>query len=193
MVTAGIEIAAGASTFIGQFMFYLTIAVAACAFILGTLGSLVLLGQRLFDRDLRNYATASNYFNYLFFLAVFASGLIAWLFFDPALDHYRQFWVGVITLTYVLPSAPEYLHIMLFSLFLIYLPFTRSTHYITNLITYFGILWDDTPNIHGNIPQEKVKQALARPVSWSATHIQQGKSWGEVASTLPGDKGEAGK
>jgi hypothetical protein len=82
---------------------------------------------------------------------------------------------------------------MLFSLFLIYLPFTRSTHYLTNLITYFGILWEDTPNIHGNIPREKIKQALSRPVSWSAPHIQQGKTWAEVASTLPEDNGGAGK
>jgi hypothetical protein len=55
------------------------------------------------------------------------------------------------------------------------------------------VLWEDTPNIRGNIPQDKIKQALSRPVSWSATHIQKGKTWGEVASTLPEDRDQAVK
>jgi len=39
------------------------------------------------------------------------------------------------------------LHIVLFDLFLIYLPFTRSTHYITRILAYFFIRWDDEPNL----------------------------------------------
>ena len=193
MVTAGIEIAAASANFIGQAVYYITLVAAACAFILGSIGSLVLLRQRLFDRDLRAYATPSNYFNYVFFLAVFLSGLIAWLFYDPTFAQYRQYWVSVITFSYMVPETAEYTHIILFSLFLVYLPFTRSTHYITNLIAYFGVLWEDTPNIRGNIPQEKIKQALARPVSWSASHIQQCNTWGEVATTLPEDKRRSSK
>ena len=185
MVTAGIQVSPESGNFAGPALYYLTIVIAAASFILGTIGCLVLLVQRIFDRELRTYATPSHYFNYLFFLAVFVSGLVAWLGFDPSLDHYRDYWTSVLTFKYMVPPAAEYLHIILFSLFLIYLPFTRSTHYITNLIAYFGVLWEDTPNIRGNIPQDKIREALARPVSWSAPHIQQGKSWGEVATNLP--------
>jgi nitrate reductase gamma subunit len=185
MITAGITVAAGSTAIIGQILYYLTIVIAVCSFILGSIGSIVLLGERLFNRDLRTYATPINYFNYVFFLIVFVSGLVAWLFFDPTLEGYREYWVSVLTFSYSMPPAAEFIHIMLFSLFLVYLPFTRSTHYITNLIAYFGILWEDTPNINGKIPQQRIKEGLARPVSWSAAHIQQGKTWGEVAAGLP--------
>ncbi len=160
---------------------------AVCAFILGSIGSIILLGQRLFRSDLRNYATPSNFFNYVFFLTVFVSGLVAWLFFDPTLSGYREYWVSVLTFTYMIPEPAEYIHIMLFSLFLVYLPFTRSTHYITNLIAYFGILWEDTPNTRDSYSTRKVKEALARPVSWSSDHIQKGKTWGDVAAGMPED------
>jgi nitrate reductase gamma subunit len=187
MVSSGLTVSGASPQFWGQALYYLTIVVAVCSFILGTIGSLVILGQRTLSPDLRKYATPSNYFNYIFFLTVFMSGLIAWLFFDPSLSGYREYWVSVLTFSYNVPSAAEYIHIMLFSAFLVYLPFTRSTHYITNLIAYFGILWNDTPNVGEGSLDEGVKQALARPVSWSAGHIQQGKSWGEVVTRMPED------
>ena len=185
IVTTGMTISASSINIIGVILYYLIIFMAACSFILGTIGSIVLLILRVFDRDLRTYATPSNYFNYIFFLAVFVSGLIAWIFYDPTFSGYREYWVSVLTFSYMIPAPGEYIHIMLFSVFLVYLPFTRSTHYITNIIAYFGVLWDDKPNVGGNIPQEKIKEALARPVSWSADHIQKGKTWADVASSMP--------
>lgn len=193
MVTAHMQVSPESGNFIGLGLYYLTIIIAAASFIMGTIGCLVLMCQRLFDHELRAYATPSHYFNYLFFLAVFVSGLVAWLGFDPGLSHYREYWESVITLQYSNPPPAEYLHIMLFSLFLIYLPFTRSTHYITNLIAYFGVLWEDTPNIRGNIRQDRIKAALSRPVNWSAPHILQGKSWGENAQELPEEMRGAAK
>lgn len=193
MVTAGITVAATSTNGIGLLLYYLTIIFAVCAFILGTIGSVILLAERLFRKDLRTYASASNFFNYVFFLLVFVSGLVAWLFFDPTLAGYREYWVSVLTFSYMIPETAEYIHIMLFSLFLVYLPFTRSTHYITNLIAYFGVLWQDTPNKADAASSAQIKEALARPVSWSAAHIQKGKNWGEVASGLPEDNKGTGK
>jgi nitrate reductase gamma subunit len=187
MVGVGMKVAAISPDVFGVILYYATIVLAVCSFILGSIGSVILLGERLFRKDLRTYATASNFFNYVFFLTVFVSGLVAWLFFDPTLAGYREYWVSVLTFTYYIPEAAEYIHIMLFSLFLVYLPFTRSTHYITNLIAYFGILWEDTPNINRNIPSGQIKEALGRPVSWSAAHIQKGKTWGELAAGMPED------
>lgn len=185
MVSVGMAVDASSANFIGVILYYLTLFIAGLAFILGTIGSIVLLWMRVFDKELRTYATPSNYFNYIFFLIVFVSGLIAWVLVDPTFSGYREYWVSVLTFQHFDPAPAEYIHIMLFSAFLVYLPFTRSTHYITNLIAYFGVLWDDTPNIKNNIPQEKIKEALSRPVSWSAAHIQKGKTWADVAAGLP--------
>ncbi len=185
MVTTGVAIANTSPNFGAQFLYYLTIIIAAASFILGSIGSVVLLAKRLIDRDLRSYAAPSNYFNYLFFLVVFLSGLVAWLFSDIALSGYREFWKSLITFRYIAVEPATYTHIILFSLFLIYLPFTRSTHYITKVFAFFGILWDDTPNLPGT--KNGFEKQLSQPVSWSASHIQSGKTWGEVVKAMPED------
>jgi hypothetical protein len=74
---------------------------------------------------------------------------------------------------------------MLFSLFLIYLPFTRSTHYITKILAFFSVRWDDKPNFRGGEIEKKVKILLNQPVTWSAVHIQSGSTWGEIAQGMP--------
>ncbi len=193
IVTTGMAITADSPNIIGWIVYYLTIVVAVTSFILGSLGSSILLVKRLTDPELRTYATASSYFNYLFFLAVFLSGLIAWLFYDPTFASYREFWASLITFKYMLPEAATYVHIMLFSLFLIYLPFTRSTHYITNIFAFFDVLWDDTPGPVSGKKEKLIQEALKKPVSWSAPHIQKGKTWGEVAGSMPEDTGKAVK
>ncbi len=187
IVSSGIAISADSANVFGQIIYCLTIVVAGAAFILGLIGSILMLARRLIDDDLRKYASPSNFFNYVFFLIVFLSGLIAWLFFDPTLVSYREFWRNLITFQYMEVEPATYTHIMLFSLFLIYLPFTRSMHYITKVFAFFGILWDDVPNIGGSVTEKKVKELLEKPVSWSAPHIQSGKSWGEVVKRMPED------
>ncbi|MFQ6122058.1 MAG: respiratory nitrate reductase subunit gamma [Dehalococcoidales bacterium] len=187
IVVAGLSIAADSVSMLGRTIYYLTLVVAVGSFILGSVGSIGLLVKRLADADLRAYASPMNYFNYLFFLAVFLSGLIAWYFFDPSLSGYREFWKSLITFRYMDVEPATYTHIMLFSLFLIYLPFTRSTHYITKILAFFWVRWDDAPNVKGSEIEERVKEALNQPVSWSAPHIQTGKKWSEVAKGLPED------
>ena len=188
MVLTGIPIAAESASNLGRIIYYLTLVIAVTSFITGSIGSIGLLIKRLTDKALRNYASPVNYFNYLFFLVVFLSGLIAWYFVDPTLSEYREFWKSLITFRYMAVVPAVYAHIMLFSLFLIYLPFTRSTHYITKLFAFFGVLWDDAPNFRGSGVRKKIEKALAKPVSWAAPHIQSGKSWGENAKGLPENK-----
>ena len=77
------------------------------------------------------------------------------------------------------------LHIILFDIFLIYLPFTRSTHYITRILAYFYIRWDDEPNQRGSKMEKQLNDLLGQKVSWEGSHIAKGKSWVEVA-TEPG-------
>jgi nitrate reductase gamma subunit len=187
--TIGLDISASSGNIGGLILYYGTIIVALTSFTLGTIGSIGLLIKRTVDKELNEYTSAQNYFNYIFFLAVFVSGLIAYITSDPTYSHYREYWVGLISLQGTHIAAAEYVHIILFSLFLIYLPFTRSTHYITKIMAFFGIRWDDAMNVEGSKMEEKIAAALNLPVSWSAPHIKTGKSWGENAMGLPEETG----
>jgi nitrate reductase gamma subunit len=185
MVTAGLSIAADSANAFGQFLYYFSLVIALTSLFLGAIGSIGMLIKRLTDADLKSYATPSNYFNYIFFLIVFVSGLVSWIF-DPTLSSYREFWKSLISFKYISVEWATYTHIMLFSAFLIYLPFTRSTHYITKLFAFFGILWNDTPNLEkGSDMEKRITASLNQTVTWSAPHIQSGKKWGEVATELP--------
>jgi nitrate reductase gamma subunit len=189
LVTTGITISGSAGGF-GVFLYYLTLVVAIVSFITGIIGSIILLIKRLADKDLKNYASPINYFNYIFFLLVFVSGLVSWAFYDPTLSGYRDFWAGIFSYKYAAVDAATYAHIILFSLFLIYLPFTRSTHYITKMLAFFSVRWDDRPNLRGNAIEAQINKQLGLPVTWSAAHVQSGKSWGEVAQGMPEDNKE---
>jgi|PlaIllAssembly_1097288.scaffolds.fasta_scaffold187892_2 nitrate reductase gamma subunit len=184
MVTTGLVIEAGSANVFGQILYYLSLVVSAVGFILGTIGSVGMLIRRLTSAEMRAYATPSNYFNYIFFFIVFVSGLVSWGF-DPTLGTYREFWQSLLRFDYMTAEPATYIHIMLFSLFLVYLPFTRSTHYITKLFAFFSVLWNDKPNLKGSEMEGKISEALDQTVTWSAPHIQSGKKWGEVATQIP--------
>ncbi len=167
---------------VGTGLYYATLVVAVGSFITGCFGSIGLFIERLVNKGLRDYASPVNYFNYIFFLIVFLSGLVAWVFFDPTMHAYREFWRGLITLNYTSVEAATYAHVILFALFLIYLPFTRSTHYITNLLAYVGVFWGDKPNLRGSKIERQIGEQLEKPVHWSAPHIQSGKKWSDIAT-----------
>lgn len=179
----GLDIGAASASRAGRIFYTVLLFTGGIAFITGTFGSLGLPIVRLADRGLRTYAMPMNYFNYLFFLGVYGSGLYAWLALDPTLDEYRTYWLGLITLTAPTLQPLTVLHILLFDIFLIYLPFTRSTHYITRLLAYFFIRWDDEPNLPGSALERQIGSLLGRKVSWEGKHIPAGKSWAEAATS----------
>ncbi len=182
---AGIEIGGESANVIGQILYYVTLGFALTSFILGTIGSVILLMIRIFDRSMRDYAAPQNYFNYVFCLVLFVSGLLSWAFADPTFHGYREFWKGIMSLESVGIGGLEALHVFLFALFLFYLPFTRSTHYITMLLTYFKIRWNDAPNYGSEEGDSKLQEALSLKVGWEAPHIQTGENWGAVVSEMP--------
>ncbi|MFC1971420.1 respiratory nitrate reductase subunit gamma [Chloroflexota bacterium] len=182
IVTVGINISSVSAIGLGIALYYLTLVVAVGSFILGSFGSIGMLIERLVKKELKDYASPANYFNYIFFLIVFLSGLFSWIFYDPTLSAYREFWVSLITFQYTAVEPATYAHIMIFSLFLIYLPFTRSTHYITILFAYFSVNWGDKPNLRGSEIEKDIKEMLNKPVSWSAPHIQSVKKWSDIAT-----------
>ncbi len=171
----------GESSFVaGRLFYYVLLVMGVVSFISGVIGSVGILVKRLSDDDLRPYATPQNYITYLFCLAVFMSGLYAWYFVDPTFSEYREFWMGLIAWRPITVAPGAALHIILFDVFLIYLPFTRSMHYITRIFAFFLIRWDDEPNLRGSgLERELIKQ-FGQQVTWSAPHIGSGKTWSEL-------------
>ena len=182
IVTTGLSVSSESANFLGLGLYYLTLIIAVTSFITGSFGSVGLLIERLANKDLKDYASPVNYINYVFFLIVFLSGLFSWHFFDPTLTTYREFWGSLIIFHHMTVEPATYAHIMLFSLFLIYLPFTRSTHYITSFFAFFGVLWGDKPNLRGSEMEKDIKEVLDKPITWSAPHIQPIKKWSDIAT-----------
>jgi nitrate reductase gamma subunit len=78
------------------------------------------------------------------------------------------------------------------ALFLLYLPATRMVHFFSKYFTYHEVRWDDRPREAGSALDRRLREALDFGVDWSAAHVGTGKTWAEVATTLPGDA-EAGE
>ncbi len=175
----GLPVSSDSPFLAGKAFYYVVLLVGVVSFISGLIGSIGIMIKRITDDDLRPYAAPQNYFTYLFCLAVFASGLYAWLFVDPTFTEYRSFWVGLITASPVTVATGAVVHIILFDLFLIYLPFTRSMHYVTRIFAFFLIRWDDEPNRRGGAIEQQLIKLFGEKVTWSAPHIKPGKTWGE--------------
>jgi nitrate reductase gamma subunit len=181
IIVCGDTVSTDSSSIIGIIFYYATLITGVVSFASGAFGSIGLLLKRSSDDNLKLYATPLNYFSYLFTLVVFVSGFYAWAFADPTLAEYREFWVGLITLNYVRVMPATAIHIIVFDLFLIYLPFTRSFHYVTRFFAYFLIRWEDTPNVRGSELEKKIQGMFKQKITWSAPHIKQGQTWEEAA------------
>jgi nitrate reductase gamma subunit len=179
----GIPVTNESPSVVGKVMYYLCLSTGAISFTAGVFGSIGVFLKRLATKDLRDYATPQMYFTYLFLLAVFLSGLYAWRFVDPTFSEYRDFWRGLITLKWIDVGPASALHILLFDLLLIYLPFTRSLHYITRLFGFLLIRWDDEPNLRGSHTEQKISQMLNWKLSWGGPHIKHGSTWKEEVAT----------
>lgn len=184
LIVAGIPVSSDSSSTFGVFFYYSTLLTGVVSFIVGAFGSIGLLLKRATDESLKAYATPLNYFSYLFTLVVFLSGLYAWAYADPTLAEYREFWVGLITLQYVDVMPATAIHVIIFDFFLIYLPFTRSFHYVTRFFAYFLIRWEDTPNLRGSDLEKKLEEMFKEKITWSAPHIKSGQTWGEAAKNI---------
>ena len=77
--------------------------------------------------------------------------------------------------------------LILMSLLLAYIPLTHMSHFIGKYFAYHSIRWNDEPNLPGGSQEKAIQEALGRPVSWAASHIQGDgkKTWADVATTLP--------
>jgi nitrate reductase gamma subunit len=180
---AGVEISAESTNVGVLILYYLTLVVGVAGFGLGCLGSIGVMIKRLVDRDLNLFASLKNYFSYVFYFFVFLSGLIAWAVYDPTFALYRDFYYGVFTFN-VVPVDPALVaHAVLFAMFLFYMPSTQAMHYATKFFAYFAVRWNDAPTLKGGKAEKKIEALLGQTVTWSAPHIQTGKTWAEVATS----------
>ena len=179
-MAGGLDVSGESPDIPGRILYYVVVVVGAVSFISGSIGSIGLAIKRIYDRNLRLYATPLNYMSYFLTSVVFLSGLYAWFSVDPALTEYREFWKGLVTLHFISVEPASELHILAFNLFLIYLPYTRSMHYITRFFAYFLIRWDDEPNVRGcNLEKELIK-LQDQKVTWAGPHVGPGKRWSDL-------------
>lgn len=165
-------------------LYYATLITSIVGCFAGAIGSIGLLIRRITDRDLKNYSTPISYFTYVFFFLVFFSGLYSWYFFDPTFSSLREFWRDLIAIRPVNVDIATGIHIILFALFLIYMPFTRAMHYITKFFAFFGVRWDDSINLQGSDIEAKLIGNFKKRINWSAPHIQSSETWADVVEDV---------
>jgi len=185
IMLAGAPVTAGSPVLLGKVFYFVMLLCGVVSFSAGLVGSIGVMIKRIVDTNLRDYAAPQQYFTYLFCLAVFGSGLYSWWFVDPTFSEYRQFWAGLVTLHPHTMAPAGALHIILFDFFLIYLPFTRSMHYVTRIFAFFLIRWDDRPNERGGEIERQLITQFGRRVTWSAPHIMKNGTWAEQAAQGP--------
>jgi nitrate reductase gamma subunit len=180
-----VPVSHGSPSIPGNLLFWLTLGTGAGSFTTGLFGSIGILIKRSVNKEMRDWTTPQNYFTYALLLAVFLSGFYSWYFTDPTFSLYRDFWKGLITFEPIDVEFAAALHILLFAVLLIYLPFTRSLHYVTRIFAFLFIQWDDEPNLRGSRLEGKIREMLRLRVNWSGSHIRSGSTWEEAASAGP--------
>ncbi|RPF42523.1 nitrate reductase gamma subunit [Thermodesulfitimonas autotrophica] len=164
--------------------------VGAVAIIAGAFGSLGLILKRVGIAELAAYTAPVDYFNLFFLLAIFATGIIAWVtdpyFFDDA----RAYVAGAVTLQPVTVPFWVALQFLIFELFLLYMPFSKLFHYVAKYFTIDKVLWDDILNVKGSAVDKKITSQLSYKLTWAGPHIVPGKTWVEEVEIVDAREGK---
>lgn len=145
-----------------------------------------LIVQRLTDYKFKFYNAPMDFINLYFILILGISVLTTLLSSNSAFIASKEFVKNIFTFNFAnIYDASFIIHIILLSVFFLYFPITRMMHLFAKYFTYHKVRWEDEPNVKGSKLEKRVKEALNFGVSWSAPHIQTGKSWAEVATTFP--------
>jgi nitrate reductase gamma subunit len=155
----------------GGFVYYATLVVGVGGIVLFAFGSISLMIKRLASGVLSKYTNARDYFNLLFLIAVVVSGIIVW---DVGFYLGREVMKSLLTFQPIEADMALTIHLILLGMVLIYIPFSKMSHYVGKFFAYHKILWGDEPNLRGSNLEKKVQKALSyKPKdSWSAPHIK---------------------
>jgi nitrate reductase gamma subunit len=162
--------------------------ISAAGYLLGSLGAIGLILKRTLDAGLRAFSTFSTYFRLVFLGGVFITGAFARFYAVDFASEMSLFVKRLITLDAgITVTAPLAAHLIIFLLFIIYLPLTDMAHFITKYFTYHAVRWNDAPQ--DEKMKAKLRVMMMQPVSWSAAHVKAGrKSWAETAAGESGEK-----
>ena len=189
-MVGGAQITAGGGP-LSSLIYYLTILFGFMGLILGTAGSAGLIYRRLSDPGLRNYSSWADFFNLAFLFLFLLSGLLSWLFHDPALDGARAYIYSLLTFggpPEGYPASRSFLGagtIVLASLAIAYIPMTHMSHMFMKYFLYHGVRWEDAPNLRGSKIEAAILKNLGLKPTWAAPHIDADgeKTWVDIATS----------
>jgi nitrate reductase gamma subunit len=150
--------------------------------LLGVLGAIGVFIRRMTNSNLKLYAAPIDFLNLLFIMAVGTTGLISWAVYDRSFDQVRAYITNLFTANFAAAGNPVLaVNLVLVSLFVLYLPFTKMLHTINKYFMWDKIVWDDEPTI-GKINDKRLPPLLQQEMTWSAPHIGKGK-WIDIVSS----------
>jgi len=178
----GISVSEASVNVWGKLIHYTTLVAGGTSLILGTLGCIGLIIRRRINEDLRPYTKRQDYFNLLFVLALFLTGILSWLFSDLYFGTARGYVYSLITLNPMETLEPIIIsHIILLLVLAVYMPYTNIMHFFAKWFTYHKVRWDDAPNLRGSNLEKNLGSILNQQLSWSAPHTQSIMRWSDAA------------
>lgn len=182
---AGVPVRA-ASGWWPTLLYYATILLGAAGLTVGFFGTVGLLYKRLTDVGLKEFSAPVTYLNLWLFLGLFGAGWLAWMLGDPAFDVTRQYVLSLVILQPQTLGNPFMLiEVLLFSLFLIYLPFSRMLHFLAKYFFYHNIMWDDESVTRGSAMEREILTYLNYHMDWAAPHMASHATWLTQATINP--------
>ena len=192
-IFSGLKISAASTGFWAQAINAVTLVTGVGGLALGLVGCLGLLWMRLTDESLKEYSSPITFLNLYLLIALFGVGLAAWLANDPSFALARGYTASLYTFKPMALPPLMTLEVLLFGVFLIYLPFSRMLHFAAKYFFYHNIMWDDEPLVVGGGLDKAIGGYLHYKMGWSAPHLRSGASWLEQATTNPTKPKEEGK
>lgn len=175
----------GTQTGIGALIVQVGWIVGLIGHIIGAVGAIGLLFQRVFTHKLRGFTPPSAYFNLIFLFALFVTGLYSFVTVPNPLAGLSAFCHSLLTFASgFAPVGAMAVHVTIVLLFALYLPLTHMTHFFTKYFTYHSVRWNDQPNVKGSRLERAIQKQLAFPVSWAAPHLRADgkKNWVDIAT-----------
>ncbi|MEW6001553.1 MAG: hypothetical protein AB1638_02740 [Nitrospirota bacterium] len=161
--------------------------VGVVSFILGAFGCLTLIIKRATVEDLNIDTPPILYFNLLFLLSIFVTGIISWRL-DPSFEGSRKYIEGVVLFNLQTIPPIVIVNFLLFNLFLIYTPYSKFLHYLAKYFNFHQSLWDDAFKEKGSPKDMKNLEQVGYKFFWSGPHSLPDKTWLENAQII--EKGE---
>jgi len=190
MTLAGTAVT-GAGTGLARLVFSATMIFGLVGGALMIIGAIGLFFSRLAKHELRAASVWTDYFNLLLLAAIGVTTLTLGLSVDPEFTQTRAFVTGLVSFgDTAAPTGVLATHLILASVFMLWLPLTHMTHFVGKYFTYHKVRWEDHPNVRGGKVEASISEALGYKITWAADHIKTGGTWAEAATAT--DKKEAG-